>query len=155
MGDSPEGWPKRERAEGFRSNGRPISQWPRLAAVRSDNPDARMMALRLLPKWGTDRVAAAVVGRMQQRPGLEATAAAKALVEIGGEVAERAAVPLLGEQYEQSVRIAAADVLAEKRVASPSAVTALRDAARTAQDPAVRNAAQSAATRAEAWLNKK
>ena len=42
-------------------------------------------------------------------PGLEATAAAKALVEIGGEVAERAAVPLLGEQYEQSVRIAAAE----------------------------------------------
>lgn len=126
-----------------------------LAAVRSDNPDARLMALRLLPKWNTDRVAAAVATRMQQRPGLEPTAAAKALIEIGGDVAERAAVPLLGEQYEQGVRIAAADVLADKRVASPSAVAALRDAARTATDPAVRNAANSAATRAEAWLNKK
>lgn len=126
-----------------------------LAAVRSDNPDARLMALRLLPKWNTDRVAAAVAGRMQQRPGMEPTAAAKALIEIGGDVAERAAVPLLGEQYEQGVRIAAADVLSDKRVASPSAVTALRDAARTSTDPAVRNAATAAATRAEAWLNKK
>jgi predicted dithiol-disulfide oxidoreductase (DUF899 family) len=35
--DSPEGWPRRGRAEGFRSNGRPISQWPRLAAGRSDD----------------------------------------------------------------------------------------------------------------------
>jgi hypothetical protein len=35
--DSPEGWPRRERDEGFRSNGRPISQWPRLAAGRSDD----------------------------------------------------------------------------------------------------------------------
>jgi predicted dithiol-disulfide oxidoreductase (DUF899 family) len=35
--DSPEGWPRRARAEGFRSNGRPISQWPRLAAGRSDD----------------------------------------------------------------------------------------------------------------------
>jgi len=126
-----------------------------LAAVRSDNPDARMMALRLLPKWPTDRVAAAVAGRMQQRPGLEATAAAKALVEIGGEVAERAAAPLLGEQYEQSVRIAAADVLAEKRVASPTAVTTLRDTIRTTTDPAVRAAASSAVTRAEAWVSRK
>ncbi len=126
-----------------------------LAAVRSDNPDARIMALRLLPNWKTDRVAAAVAGRVQQRPGLEATAAAKALVDIGGDVAERAAAPLLGEQYEQSVRIAAADVLAEKRVASPSAVAALRDAERTTQDPAVRAAVRSAATRAEAWLTKK
>jgi hypothetical protein len=126
-----------------------------LAAVRSDNPDARMMALQLLPKWPTDRVAAAVAGRMQQRPGREAKAAADALVEIGGEVAERAAAPLLGEQYEQSVRIAAADVLAEKRVASPTAVAALRESVRTTPDPAVRNAAASAAIRAEAWLNEK
>lgn len=35
--DSPAGWPRRDRAEGFRSNGRPISQWPRLAAGRSDD----------------------------------------------------------------------------------------------------------------------
>lgn len=35
--NSPDGWPRRARAEGFRSNGRPISQWSRLAAGRSDN----------------------------------------------------------------------------------------------------------------------
>lgn len=35
--DSPEGWPRRALSEGFRSNGRPISQWPRLAAGRSDD----------------------------------------------------------------------------------------------------------------------
>ncbi len=35
--DSPEGWPRRGRDEGFRSNGRPISQWSRLAAGRSDD----------------------------------------------------------------------------------------------------------------------
>ena len=35
--DSPEGWPRRAHSEGFRSNGRPISQWPRLAAGRSDD----------------------------------------------------------------------------------------------------------------------
>jgi hypothetical protein len=35
--NSPEGWPRRKRDEGFRSNGRPISQWPRLAAGRSDD----------------------------------------------------------------------------------------------------------------------
>jgi predicted dithiol-disulfide oxidoreductase (DUF899 family) len=34
---SPEGWPRRDRSEGFRSNRRPISQWPRLAAGRSDD----------------------------------------------------------------------------------------------------------------------
>src|SRR5262245_19017955 len=36
--DSPEGWPRRRRDEGFRSNGQPISQWSRLAAGRSDDP---------------------------------------------------------------------------------------------------------------------
>ena len=35
--NSPEGWPKREVAESFPSNGRPISLWSRLAAVRSDD----------------------------------------------------------------------------------------------------------------------
>ena len=35
--DSPEGWPQRPSTENFRSNGRPISQWPRLAAGRSDD----------------------------------------------------------------------------------------------------------------------
>ena len=35
--DSPEGWPQRGSAEAFRSNGRPISQWSRLAAGRSDD----------------------------------------------------------------------------------------------------------------------
>ncbi|MFO0797578.1 MAG: hypothetical protein U0804_08865 [Gemmataceae bacterium] len=126
-----------------------------LAAVRSDNPDARMMALQLLPKWPTDRVAAAVVTRMQQRPCLEATAARKALTTIGGGVAERAAVPLLGEQYEQNVRIAATDVLADERVASTTAMEALRDAAQNSGDSAVRAAAKSAVERAEAILRKK
>jgi predicted dithiol-disulfide oxidoreductase (DUF899 family) len=33
--DSPEGWPRREGA--MRTNGRPTSQWSRLAAGRSDD----------------------------------------------------------------------------------------------------------------------
>jgi hypothetical protein len=126
-----------------------------LAAVRTDNPDARLMALRLLPKWKTERVAGAVVARMQQRPGVEAAAAQKALTDLGGPVAERAAVPLLGEQYEQHVRLAAVDVLADERVASRSAAEALRGAAKSATDPAVRAAATAAAGRVEARLNSK
>jgi hypothetical protein len=40
--DSPEGWPKRfgkntGEPNGFRTNGRPIAQWSRLAAGRSDD----------------------------------------------------------------------------------------------------------------------
>ena len=35
--DSPPGWPKRPGDQAFRRNGRPISQWPRLAAGRSDD----------------------------------------------------------------------------------------------------------------------
>ncbi len=35
--DSPEGWPQRGSAEAFRRNGRPISQWPRLAVGLSDD----------------------------------------------------------------------------------------------------------------------
>ncbi len=40
--DSPEGWPQRWDSQGgqFRLNGRPISQWPRLAAGRSDDLSA-------------------------------------------------------------------------------------------------------------------
>jgi multisubunit Na+/H+ antiporter MnhB subunit len=126
-----------------------------LTAVRTDNPEARLMALKLLPKWKTERVAGAVVARMQQRPGMEATAAQDALTKIGGPVAERAAVPLLGDQYDQNVRLAAVDVLADERVASPSAAAALRDAARASGDPAVRAAATAAAARVEARLNNK
>lgn len=39
--ESPAGWPRRERSESFRSNGRSIAQWPRLAAGRSDDLNAR------------------------------------------------------------------------------------------------------------------
>jgi hypothetical protein len=37
--DSPEGWPKLRDSGGgqFRHNGRPISQWSRIAAGRSDD----------------------------------------------------------------------------------------------------------------------
>src|SRR5919199_1463603 len=35
--DSPAGWPQRPSTENFRSNGRPIAQWSRLAAGRSDD----------------------------------------------------------------------------------------------------------------------
>lgn len=35
--DSPEGWPQKPSTENFRRNGRPISQWSRLAAGRSDD----------------------------------------------------------------------------------------------------------------------
>ncbi len=34
--DSPEGWP--QRGDAFRYDGRPIAQWSRLAAGRSDDP---------------------------------------------------------------------------------------------------------------------
>lgn len=126
-----------------------------LAAVRTDNPDARMMALRLLPKWKEERVAGAVSARLQQRPGMEVAAAQKALVELGGPVAERAAVPLLGEQYDQNVRLTAVEILTDDRVASPAAAAALRDAARSTSDPAVRAAATAAANRLDAKFNKK
>lgn len=39
--DSPAGWPRRERSESFRSNGRSIAQWSRLASGRSDDLNAR------------------------------------------------------------------------------------------------------------------
>ena len=37
--DSPDGWPQRFRTDGdqFRLDGRPTSQWPRLAAGRDDD----------------------------------------------------------------------------------------------------------------------
>ncbi len=126
-----------------------------LAAVRTDNPELRLMALKLLPRWKTERVAGAIVARMQQRPGMEATAAQKALVELGGPVAERAAIPLLSDQYDQNVRLAAAEVLADERVASTSGAAALREAARVSTDPAVRTAATTAAVRIENRMNKK
>ena len=126
-----------------------------LAAVRTDNPELRMMALKLLPRWKTERVAGAIVARMQQRPGMEAAAAQKALVELGGPVAERATVPLLSDQYDQNVRLAAAEVLADRRVASASGAEALREAARASTDPAVRTAATAAALRVENQVNKK
>ena len=39
--DSPADWPRRERSESFRSNGRSIAQWSRLAAGRSDDLNAK------------------------------------------------------------------------------------------------------------------
>jgi hypothetical protein len=47
--DSPEGWPQRfgentSEPNGFRTNGRPIAQWSRLAAGRSDDLGTRETA---------------------------------------------------------------------------------------------------------------
>lgn len=153
LGDHPDAEVKVEALAAFVTWGSDAEAQERcLAAVRTDNPDLRLVALRLLPRWKTERVAGAVVARMQQRPGLEAAAAQKALVELGGPIAERAAIPLLGEQYDQHVRLAAVDVLADERVASASGAAALREAARAASDPAVRSAATTAAARIAARI---
>jgi hypothetical protein len=125
-----------------------------LAAVRSENPELRLMGLKLLPRWPGDRVAAAVVSRLQQRPGRESAAAAKALTELARPFAERAVVPLLGDQHDQHVRLAAIEVLTDERVASPTVVVALRDAARASLDPGVKLAASAAADRIEVRLKK-
>jgi predicted dithiol-disulfide oxidoreductase (DUF899 family) len=38
--DSPPGWPQREIMSSLRTNGRPIAQWPRIEAGRSDDLDS-------------------------------------------------------------------------------------------------------------------
>ena len=129
-----------------------------LAALRSSNPDERMMGIRLLPKWkdspAASAVASAVASRLG-RPSSETNAARDALIEIGGTAAEQAVIPVL-EAEEQQTRSVAIDVL--DKVGGPVAVDALLDQRKVVlyQDPfTAKKAALKAAAIKERLMKKK
>lgn len=123
-----------------------------LEATRSTNQEERMMALRLLTRWKDPEVARAVASRIG-RAGTETSRAQESLIDIGGPIAERAAIPLLRSD-DQGVRLTVIELLGNEKVGGEDAVAALLDVAKTANDPGTRQPAASKAEQIQARLKK-
>ena len=132
--------------------GGPDAREMSLEASRSRNPDEREMALRLLPQWKDEDVARRIA-EMIGRASRETSSAQDALVTLGGQWAERAAIPLL-KRDDQGIRLAAIEMLGNEKVGGREAVLALREIARTSPDPGTRNPAAAKAQQIEDRLNK-
>jgi hypothetical protein len=121
-----------------------------LAAVRSQAPEEREEALKLLPQW-RDAEAARAVQSLIGRPGTVETNRAKAaLEEIGGPPAEQAAIALLNRSDDQATRLTALSIL--EKVGGAEGLAYVRNYALATDDPAVRTRALSAAEVMEARL---
>ncbi len=123
-----------------------------LEASRSQNREERLMALRLLPRW-KDEFVAGRIAELIGRAGTETSAAQDALVTLGGQFAERAAIPLLRKD-DQGIRLTGIEILGHEKVGGADAVAALKEVARTSPDPGTRQPAAAKAQQIQARLNK-
>lgn len=108
-----------------------------LAATRSTSQEERLMALRLLPRWKDPEVARAIASRIG-RPGTESTSAQEGLIEIGGLLAEQAAIPLLRDTNDQGVRLTAVEIVGHEKVCGQDGLAALQDTSQNSIDPGTR-----------------
>jgi hypothetical protein len=113
-----------------------------LDATKSSSQEERMMAIQLLPQWKNTTEAqqvASAIASLIGRPGLESTRAEAALVEVGGVVAERAALGLLLRSEDQTTRFMVLSIL--DKVGGNESITSLRSYADTCLDQDVKSKA--------------
>jgi len=121
-----------------------------LAAVRSEFPEEREWALKLLPQW-KDADSARAVQSLIGPPGRVETNRARAALElIGGPPAEQATIALFNRADDQGTKLTALEIL--QRVGGREALSWLRSNAPAMDDTAVRTRAFTAAEVIEARL---
>ena len=112
------------------------------------------MALKLLPRWKDPEVARAIASRIGP-PGTESASAQDGLIELGGQLAQQATIPLLLDANNQGVRLSAIEILGNEKVSGPEGLAALQELAQTTSDPGTRYLAKEKAKQIEERMKKK